>query len=578
MAFTAADWGQGRLLTGLSPGSSLTGFTAVITKANLPTSALDTGSLSGLNGGGDFYFATDINGANQLPGDIVTCVTNATASSTEFKAEIRFPTYASGTREVYAFWNKAGQSQPLPGASFGSEEVWQDFLAALHLYGGSLADSTGNGYSGTLGGTSPTALSVQGYSFSDGFISLGAVPLNGRSTVSVYCTFENAAASADKGIWYLNNDEGAGDEPFGLRQDSAVSTSTETVTFQSGFSQATGGYRIGHQTNSSTTSVQRSCNVFDNQAATVYMDGANDLGTLLSSDTSTTLNVGTGDLRIGTGPKDRYTGEIYSFYVKETADSADFCASRESNQSNPSTFWTLGTVFVPGGGGVPLTVAGIATAQSISNVTLTQQGFLSVDSLTTSQAISSPDITQQNILASDNLLTTQALSNVDLIVAGALSVNSILSASTLSSPSLTQANVLSVDAITTGQTLSNVSLLVAGGLSVDGLSTASTLSNVSIIQQHLLNVDPISSAQILSNVTLAVEGELTVDSIQNSQTISNAGLVSHAVLITNSITNDQLIGTVTLNQESIGTVTAAFKADTIGVEYGIATFTVKFKG
>jgi hypothetical protein len=355
MAFTASTWGQGRLLTGLTPGSSLSGFTAVITKANLPTSALDTGSLSCLNGGGDWRFSTDINGSTQLPVDIITCVTNATASSTEFKAEIRFPTYASGTREVYAFWNKAGQSQPLPGASFGSEEVWQDFLAALHLYGGSLADSTGNGYSGTLGGTSPTALSVQGYSFSDGFISLGAVPLNGRSTVSVYCTFENAAASADKGVWYLNNDEGAGDTPFGLRQDSAVSTSTETVTFQSGFSQTAGGYRIGHQTNSSTTSVQRSCNVFDNQAATVYMDGANDLGTLLSSDTSTTLNVGTGDLRIGTGPKDRYTGEIYSFYVKETADSADFCASRESNQSNPSAFWTLGAVFVPGGGALTIT-------------------------------------------------------------------------------------------------------------------------------------------------------------------------------------------------------------------------------
>jgi hypothetical protein len=352
MAFTASSWGQGLLLTGLSPGSSLSGFTAVITKANLPTSALDTGSLSCLNGGGDWRFSTDIDGVNQLPVEIIDCVTNATASSTKFEAQIRFPTYSSGTRSVYAFWNKTGQSQPLDSASFGSEEVWQDFIAALHLYDGSLADSTGNGYNGTLGGTSPTALSERGYSFSNGFITLGAVPLDGRSTVSVYCTFKNSAASADRGIWYLNNDGGGSDEPFGIRQDSTISRGTAVVTFQSSFSQEVGGisYRLEHLTNSSTTAVQRSCNVFDNQSAAIYMDGANDLESVLDTNSSTTLDTGTGDLRLGTGPKARYSGEIHSFYVKETADSSDFVSSIDSNKSDPSAFWTAGTVFVPSGG------------------------------------------------------------------------------------------------------------------------------------------------------------------------------------------------------------------------------------
>jgi hypothetical protein len=352
MAFTAADWGQGQLLTGLSPGSSLSGFTAVITKANLPTSALDTGSLSCLNGGGDWRFSTDIDGVNQLPVEIIDCVTSATASSTKFEAQIRFPSYASGTRSVYAFWNKAGQSQPISSASFGSEEVWQDFIAALHLYDGSLADSTGNGYNGTLGGTSPTALSERGYSFSNGFITLGAVPLDGRSTVSVYCTFKNSAASADRGIWYLNNDGGGNDAPLGIRQDSVVSGGTAVVTFQSSFSQEVAGfsYRLEHLTNSSTTSVQRSCNVFDNQSTAIYMDGSNDFESVLDTNSSTTLDVGTGDLRLGTGAKARYSGEIHSFYVKETADSSDFQSSIDSNKSDPSAFWTLGTVFVPSGG------------------------------------------------------------------------------------------------------------------------------------------------------------------------------------------------------------------------------------
>ena len=256
--------------------------------------------------------------------------------------------------------------------------------------------------------------------------------------------------------------------------------------------------------------------------------------------------------------------------------------------------------FVQASSGPTITVTSIATAQIISNVTLTTQGSLSVDSLTNAQSTSSPIITQQSILSSDNLLTAQTLSNVDLIVAGgldvnslltanaitspaliqanALNVNSILNASAISSPTLTQANVLSVDSIITGQTLSNVSLLVSGALSVDDLLNANTISNASIIQQYLLNVNPISSAQTLSNITLAVDGQLIVNAIQNSQAISNTGLITHAVLITNNITNDQLIGTVTLNQENIGVVTAAFKANAIGVEYGLATFTVKFKG
>jgi hypothetical protein len=206
--------------------------------------------------------------------------------------------------------------------------------------------------------------------------------------------------------------------------------------------------------------------------------------------------------------------------------------------------------------GTTITVTAISTAQSISNVTLTQQ----------------------HALASNDLLTDQALSNATLVVAGGLSVSPILTANLLSFPALIQANVLSVDAILTGQTISNVSLLVAGGLSVDDLQSANTISNALVIQQHLLNVDSISSLQTLSNITLAVDGQLIVAPIQNSQTISNAGLVSHLVLITNSITNEQLIGSITLNKESIGTVTAAFKDNAIGVEYGLATFTVKFKG
>jgi hypothetical protein len=459
MSFTASAWGQGRLLTGLSPGSSLSGYTAVITKANFPASALNAGSLSCLNGGGDWRFSTDINGSTQLPVDIITCVTNATASSTEFVAEIRFPTYSSGARSVYAFWNKAGESQPAAGAAFGREDVWQDFLAALHLYGGSLADSSGNGYNGTLAGSSPTALSVQGYSFSNGFINLGAVPLDGRSTVSVYCTFKNSAASADRGIWYLNNDGDSADIPFGLRQDSAAGGTSAVDTFTSSFSKLS--FYIRHKNNSSTTSVQRSCNVFDAASASVYMDGADDfLAGGGSQDPSVTLNVGAGDLRIGTGPKSRYSGEIYSYYVKKTADSADFCASRYSNQSNPSSFWTAGAVFVPSGSSISVTATLGTISYSSNDTSVSVTG--SFDVVATLGTIS--------YASNDAVITTSGVVDVSATL-GTISYAS-------NNPSVSVTGIIPIAATlgTISYTSNNVTVFVQDGQDI-GVVTASFKPN-----------------------------------------------------------------------------------------------------
>jgi hypothetical protein len=153
MAFTASSWGRGVLLTGLTPSASLSGFVALVSLANIPVEAIDAGSNSALNGGGDLRFSTDSAGSTQLPVDIVSFTTNASAGSRSCQVWIRFPTYAGGTRSVYMFYNKAGESQPSVGAAFGRNAVWVDFEYNFHFDGSNkLVDSTGT-YSLTENGT-----------------------------------------------------------------------------------------------------------------------------------------------------------------------------------------------------------------------------------------------------------------------------------------------------------------------------------------------------------------------------------------------------------------------------------------
>jgi hypothetical protein len=349
MAFTASTWGQGRLLTGLSPGSSLSGFTAVITKANLPTSALDTGSLSCLNGGGDWRFSTDINGSTQLPAQIVTCVTNATAGNTRFEARIRFPTYASGTREVYAFWNKAGQSQPLVGAAFGRNAVWVGYLFATT--DGGLTDSSGNLTTTATGGTpllqsgehggDARRVGTSGYYISSavsGYTTSNPITTHSRflasnTTAKILSSFSDASTTDQQLDMFSTDDSGT---QRGLARSFSTSLS-DTLS-------------LNAVTLGSWQSVTAR---YDSNVSSIFANGA--------GKATGVFNNPTGLDRIGIGATSDSTAFIGADYTQgfgyvfSGAKTDDYIAAQETNESNPSTFWTAGAVFVPGGTTITVT-------------------------------------------------------------------------------------------------------------------------------------------------------------------------------------------------------------------------------
>jgi hypothetical protein len=372
MAFTASTWGQGRLLTGLTPGSSLSGFTAVITKDNLPTSALDTGSLSCLNGGGDWRFSTDINGSNQLDCEIITCITNATASSTEFLVKIRFPTYASGTREVYAFWNKAGQSQPLDGAAFGRDACNAEFSNVYNLEeaaAGPFVDSTGNTNATATNSSALTSVTAANAALGKGIdfdattgssikatLTISAYPY----TLSAWHKIEAFGNGTISGLATSNIDNQA--------QGVRVSTSNKIELYSlapSGFTSAasTSSYSVG-----------------DVVFVEVTFRSSTDAELYVNGSSEATLNSGHAfpqsprALGLAVIPRLNAAGlnncEIYRATTRATAITADQAEASYDNQNNPSTYWTLGTVFVPGGGGgitISLAESGPSFTDSISS-------------------------------------------------------------------------------------------------------------------------------------------------------------------------------------------------------------------
>ena len=367
MAFTASTWGQGRLLTGLSPGSSLSGFTAVITKDNLTTSALDTGSLSCLNGGGDWRFSTDINGSTQLDCEIVTCVTNATASSTEFVAWVRFPTYASGTRSVYAFWNKAGQSQPLPSASFGSEAAWQDLEYASH---DGLTDVTGN-HTPTQSGTSLV----------DGPLgnSSGAREYNSSGSDSLYCALGAVVNEPfTLTVWSRVDTTSNGTRLISLGDASATTEQANIFTnFAGGEAAACNASSSGSSGNAIVAGVagDRTTGVWRAYAGIYTSDTLRKCilnGSTSQTDTTLTSMTGLDRIALGVSADSTPFG-IQPLQIAEprlylAAVTDDFISSSYDNLDSPSAFWTAGAVFVPGGTTLTITESGPSFTDSISSV------------------------------------------------------------------------------------------------------------------------------------------------------------------------------------------------------------------
>ena len=172
MAITASNWGRQVELTGLTPASTLTGYVALITEANVPAEFWTLVQ----NGGGDIRVCENSDGINQLPIEVVLCDTTTQI----VRVFVRFPTYSSALRSCWLFYDNVGETQPAVSDTYGQHAVWSDFYLVVHGLT-DVNDSTSNNWAPTVTGTIIYDVDLGFKSSTSNWVAFPTIPILGYS-------------------------------------------------------------------------------------------------------------------------------------------------------------------------------------------------------------------------------------------------------------------------------------------------------------------------------------------------------------------------------------------------------------
>ena len=337
-----------------TPATTLTGFTCLLDEAWFTQA--DTNALDGttfINGGGSLKIYTDSGKGTQLPIDVVTFVTGGTP---DVLVWVRLPSYASGAT-VWVESDAVATSQPAVTATYGRNDVWQDYDFVGHLgeavntTSGGYIDSSGSGYDATGVSMALPAVTAnfgmaQDFDGTADYIDIPANAINTAETnnefiMSCWVNMDSLATdgtligqfNGGSAQFLLYMDEGVSANYRALVQDSSAGN---TATNTSSGGALTGTWQFVHSS-------------WDGTTLGVYLDG-----TLNNASTSArTMRSATTDLSIGSnngGSASRLiNGKIHSVKITPVSDAnaRNKIVSEYTNQSAPSTFgtssgWTTG--------------------------------------------------------------------------------------------------------------------------------------------------------------------------------------------------------------------------------------------
>ncbi len=134
LAWSAFPTGWGRTVALVIESDEVdadqTNYVLYLSEVNFPSEAFGaSGANQALEGGGDVRFSTDASGTTRIACEIVTWDSvNSTC-----QVYVLVPSVSSSTDQtIYAWYNKAAESQPAIDAAYGSEAVWVDYAAVYH--------------------------------------------------------------------------------------------------------------------------------------------------------------------------------------------------------------------------------------------------------------------------------------------------------------------------------------------------------------------------------------------------------------------------------------------------------------
>jgi len=394
------QWARRVEITDANVSPSLTGFTALITQANLPAEVFSRAGV--VDGGGDLRVCLNSDGTGQLPLEVVDFNTRTSTAV----LWTRFASFASGT-SLWLFYDKAGETQPPVTDAFGRNAVWADYAFSSH--DGGFTDSSGNRTSisngGVIGGgaVSNTGLATDFDGTDDYFDYDVAKIIDTQSTDFYVSTWFNQDALASSSQTLMSG-SGSGDiRYFRLRDNGAIQYTNFDGDTDNYITSASNSFSAGAWNN---TVVYREFGVKNelilNNVSVGTSQGVN------ANTSSQSDAVGAFINTVNGVPELYFNGKIGEIRQRQSipATPVDFAATEYNNQSAPSTFWSTGTPENTTGG-----VSGVTgnAVFDITKPTFSIAGSATVPSPTGDAAF---DITKPSFSASGAATLPQAIGNI----------------------------------------------------------------------------------------------------------------------------------------------------------------------
>ncbi|MBL4802301.1 MAG: hypothetical protein JKY45_10440 [Emcibacter sp.] len=358
-------WARKCKITAL--GSQISGsnvnFPVLITQDNLPAEMLDGGVNSALNGGGDVVATLDAAGLIRLDLDVVAFVTGDVPFVQMYA---KFPDLIENiNKEIWLWYRKPGQTQPIVSAPFGGNAAWSEAQTALVMESSNPIDRTGNHVFNLIGALTNIAgpfgraniFSGSARLWNDDPV-LRDILLTYNTTVSVVSRNNNFASSEAVLSW-----EGVDDFNLYPMSNSAPLVDGVRVFWRNVVNNNTfEASNISPADTWAWTSVTtRASNNHE-----IYQNGVS-----VASDTNSgTAGPFTAFYIGGFGATSQsWNGDIAQVIVWKTARSSDWTNTTHSNQSNPSAFASAGAPEAVGGG-APNVTERLCGVETLSTTTV----------------------------------------------------------------------------------------------------------------------------------------------------------------------------------------------------------------
>ena len=274
-------------------------------------------------------------------------------------------------------------------------------------------------------------------------------------------------------------------------------------------------------------------------------------------------SVGTGFVQMAAGSDynasdDTSAPGANSLDNRTTADLVDYANGdyRTASASALSTAGLAGTyigfALEAGGGGVSVTVNQIDQAQTIDQITLTQQSVITIGGLYQAQTIDEITLQQGGSLALNNLSMIQTINQVNLTQAHIVSVNDLSQLQAVDQLTLSQAGALSVSDVDQAQTVDQASLTQANIVAVNDTDQVQALDQVTLSTAGTVAINDASQIQTLEQLVLAIAGTVAINNLSQSQLLEQLNLTQSHVVSVDNLSQAQLLQSINFNGVVVG--------------------------